>query len=172
MQTKNPVVQAQFNVVQFPVISCQRQAPQKSSLKLVNPAPNRTYPIKFCSVCSLRHCYAKTTEQRGVMLIKEAALQLEDAALGPLCWQASVRLSCVCLCVSWVTRWAPRPRGLSHPSPPGKDFSRSHDNFRGDELMLWGLCVPAPFLQTPYTTKTNLWLHFLFKTYFVSTCSS
>lgn len=46
---------------------------------------------QVCSVCLCLHCFAKTTEQQGVMVIKETALQLQDAVLRPPCWQASVR---------------------------------------------------------------------------------
>lgn len=50
--------------------------------------------IQVCRVCLFLRCSAKTTEQQGVMVITETALQLEDAVLTPTCWQASVPLLC------------------------------------------------------------------------------
>ncbi len=77
---------------------------------------------QVCSVCLCLHCFAKTTEQQGVMVIKETALQLEDAVLRLPCWQASVRL----LCVSEQ----PRPlKGGLFSLPPGEDFHHGHNNF-------------------------------------------
>lgn len=76
-----------------PVTKCQSKTLQKkSSFQLVNLTPKRTYLIRVGSVCLLQHCLAKTTEQQGVMVIKETTPQLEDAAFTPPCWQASVRL--------------------------------------------------------------------------------
>lgn len=49
---------------------------------------------QISSVCLFLNCFAKTTEQQGVMVIKETALQLEDAVLRPPCWQASVPWLC------------------------------------------------------------------------------
>ena len=47
---------------------------------------------QVCSVYLFLHCSAKTTEQQGVMVIKETTPPLEDAVLRPPCWQASVPL--------------------------------------------------------------------------------
>lgn len=38
---------------------------------------------QVCSVCWFLHYFAKTTKQRGIVVIKETALQQEDAVISP-----------------------------------------------------------------------------------------
>ena len=96
------------------------------------------------------------------MVIKETALQLEDAVLRPPCWQASVRL----LCVSEQHSEPPptHSREVCSLQPPGEDFHHSLTNFGQMSIaVLCRLCVLLQHFGTLYIRKINFFATFLFQ---------
>lgn len=89
---KKSVVALHCIIMQYYFVVIQSQTPQKKQLEACKSHSQHNIPNQVCSVCLCLHCFAKTTEQQGVMVIKETALQLEDAVLRPPYWQSSVPL--------------------------------------------------------------------------------
>lgn len=92
------------------------------------------------------------------MVIKETALQLEDAVLRPPCWQASVR-----------EQSEPRPLEGGLPlCHLGRIFpSRSHETLgrRARTLKCRSGVVLQQFWHALYFGKINFWLHFFLNTF-------
>lgn len=56
---------------------------QRKQLEACKSPSQQNISNQIFSACLLRRCFAKTTERQGVVVIKEAALQLEELCSGP-----------------------------------------------------------------------------------------